>query len=63
MTIEIKGVGKITAEPETLNLLALFANEASNRYEENSRSAFAKLAKSMNVEIHNALDDKHFFDK
>lgn len=44
MTVEIKGIGKVTANQEVLNLLSILASEAADHYRENERYALAKEA-------------------
>lgn len=56
MTVEIKGIGKVTANKDVLNYITLLAGEAAHRYEEKGYNALAKQADKFSTEIWKALD-------
>lgn len=62
MTVEIKGLGKITASKDALNLISILASEASENFKNRGRDMFSKEAKQISHEIYEALESIGFYD-
>ena len=60
-TVEIAGFGKITAEESTLNMISLWGQLASEKYNEEGATALAKQAKDIGVMIYKMLDKKGYY--
>ena len=61
MTVEIKGLGKITASKEVLNILSSYAWEAQISYENRKRFALAKNASIMANTIYEELEKEGYY--
>ena len=61
MTVEIKGLGKITASKEVLNILSSYAWEASNSYEERGRNQLSINAYKMANTIYDELERNGYY--
>lgn len=61
MTVELKGIGKVTASKEVLNLLSIWATEASRVYEGRERHYMAKEAQEASSSIFEALEETGYY--
>ena len=62
MTVEIKGLGKITASKEVLNTLSSIICEASGSYENRGRKALAENASNIANAIYNELEKVNYYN-
>ncbi|MBQ8426167.1 MAG: hypothetical protein IJX16_00180 [Clostridia bacterium] len=62
MTVEIKGLGKITASKEVLNTLSSLIWESSESYENRGRKALAKDASDIANAIYDELDKANYYN-
>lgn len=62
MTVELKGIGKVTASKEVLNLLAIWAIRAAENYESKGLNALRKQALEADKEIFDALAETGFYN-
>lgn len=63
MTVNIEGLGKITASKEILNLISSLAYEARENYAATGYKAWAVQAKEVAEALYDALDEIGFYDK
>lgn len=62
MTVYIPKQGEIKADESLLNLIAIYAGEARNRYRSVGFNSIAAEADEVANAIHNALDAKGYYD-
>ena len=62
MTVEIKGLGTITASEDALNLLSILASEASNGFKKRGREMLSEEAKEIAYEIYEELASIGFYE-
>lgn len=62
MTIELKGIGKVTASKEVLNLIAIWAGQAAESYEVKGLNALKRQATEADKEIYDALDKTGYYN-
>ena len=62
MTVDIEGIGKITASKDTLNNLAILAGCASENLTSREYFTRARIAKDMDWTIYKALKETGYYD-
>lgn len=62
MTIEFANGKKITAAKNVLNMIAIYASEAREKYEKSGYSALASEAEDFEMSIYNRLKEDGFYD-
>lgn len=62
MTVNIEGLGKITANKEVLNWLCIVLNEAQDSFENKGTMVFSKQCRKQKNAIYDELDAKGYFD-
>ena len=61
MTVNIKGLGKITANKDVLNWLSITLQEAGYSFE-GRKNGLSKICKEQAHEIYMELDQKGYYD-
>ena len=61
MTVNIKGLGKITASKEVLNYLSLIMGEGADNYHEKGRYQLSADAQSYSDAIYCALAKENYY--
>ena len=62
MTVNIEGLGRITASKDVLNYISIAMSEASYHFELKGLSALQKEAKEYANAIYNELDSKGYYE-
>lgn len=62
MTVEIKGIGKITASKEVLNHISRLTQEASDSYHKRKRYALAEEAQGISDYIYLSLKQTGYYN-
>ena len=62
MTVNIEGLGKITANKEVLNWLCIVLAEAGDNFENTGSTVFSKKCRKQMKTIFDSLDAKGYFD-